>query len=270
MSPSILNSAHDTGEPASNNTGRVRVRHRLRGFDRRPLRRVASLGASGLALFILSFRLVAAESYLATNQVDGIALLPPPPVADSGEQLADLASARLVFNNAGEHERERAEKQATLHIFKFAPAIGDFLQPRKFPKVERLLERSKASVREPLNTAKEYWKRKRPYEADANLKYGKAEASFSYPSGHSTVGTVQALVLAELFPEQRDAILEAGRQIGWDRVVIGKHYPTDIYAGRTLGQAIVRELKVNTEFQRDFAEAKSEVGTARASLNSGK
>ena len=74
---------------------------------------------------------------------------------------------------------------------------------------------------------------------------------------------MQALLLAELFPERKEAILAIGRNIGWDRVLIGKHFPTDIYAGRMLGQAIVRELLANPAFQHDLAEAKAEVQAAQ-------
>jgi hypothetical protein len=37
---------------------------------------------------------------------------------------------------------------------------------------------------------------------------------------------------------------------------------TDIYAGRVFAQAIVREMKANPNFRRDFAEAKGELATA--------
>ncbi len=39
-------------------------------------------------------------------------------------------------------------------------------------------------------------------------------------------------------------------------------YPTDIYAGRVLGQGIVRELKASPDFQREFAEIKAEIEAA--------
>ncbi|HCL92044.1 MAG TPA: PA-phosphatase, partial [Verrucomicrobia subdivision 3 bacterium] len=45
----------------------------------------------------------------------------------------------------------------------------------------------------------------------------------------------------------------------WDRVLIGKHFPTDIHAARTLGQAIAREFLASPAFQRDLAEAQAEV-----------
>jgi len=62
---------------------------------------------------------------------------------------------------------------------------------------------------------------------------------------------------------QRDTILAEGRTIGWHRVQIGRHYPTDIYAGRVLGQAIVQQLKKSERFKKDFAEAKSEIAAAK-------
>jgi acid phosphatase (class A) len=71
------------------------------------------------------------------------------------------------------------------------------------------------------------------------------------------------MLLAELFPDRKEAILATGRDIGWDRVLLGKHFPTDIYAGRVLGQAIVRELLANPAFQHDLAEAKAEMRAAQ-------
>jgi len=70
-------------------------------------------------------------------------------------------------------------------------------------------------------------------------------------------------VLAEVFPEKKEAILQIGRDIGWDRVLIGKHFLSDIQAGRVLGQAIVRELLASPAFQHDLAEAKAEIRSAQ-------
>jgi len=82
--------------------------------------------------------------------------------------------------------------------------------------------------------------------------------------GEGGVGsTVVALVLADLLPDRREEILAVGRDLGWHRVWIARHYPTDIYAGRVLAQAIVRELKSSPAFQRDFAQLKSEIERAK-------
>ena len=212
-----------------------------------------------LLLLSLVGQLLAGEGFLAPNQPDGVALLPPPPVTNSAEYAADLASARDVFKARTPEEQRRAEKDANLSLYNFAPAIGSFFQPGKFPKMEALFENVRTNIAEAINTPKNHWKRQRPYEVDPELSLGKPEASSSYPSGHSTRGTVQSLLLADLFPEQREAILRFGCDIGWDRVLIGKHFPTDVYAGRVLGRAIVRELMASATFQRDLAEAKAEV-----------
>jgi acid phosphatase (class A) len=94
---------------------------------------------------------------------------------------------------------------------------------------------------------------------DKDLTLGDPEPSFGYPSGHSTRGTVYSLILAEIFPEKSKPILVIGRDIGWDRVLIGKHFTSDVQAGRVLGKAIVRELLASPSFQQDLAEAKAEV-----------
>jgi acid phosphatase (class A) len=200
-----------------------------------------------------------AEQYLRPHQLDGIALLAPPPAPNSAEQAADLAIVRIVFKARTAEELARATKGANLSIFNFAPAIGDFFQPGKFPKMEALFDDVKTNILESVNVPKNHWNRLRPYQLDPGLVVGTPEINASYPSGHSSKGTVQALLLAELFPEKREAILEMGRTIGWDRVRIGKHFPTDIYAGRVLGQAIVRELMANANFRKNLDEVKKEI-----------
>jgi acid phosphatase (class A) len=228
-------------------------------------RRQARCGrALSLCLLLLVAPSLLADSYyLALDHPDGVALLAPPPAPGSAEEAADLASARAVFKGRTPADEARASKDYSLSIFLFAPAVGSVLQPGKLPKTEALFQKVKKDITEPLDTAKDHWQRRRPYQMDEQLSFGPPEKSFGYPSGHSTRGTVEALLLAELFPEKKEAVLAIGRNIGWDRVLIGKHFPTDIYAGRVLGQAIVRELLASPAFQHDLAEAKAEVQAAQ-------
>jgi acid phosphatase (class A) len=230
-----------------------------------------------LSLFLFSWLalistgpLLAQEHYLPPGHPDGVALLAPPPAAGSEEAAADLATARKVFKHRTHAEELRANKDAGLSLFLFAPAIGDDFKPGKFPKVEELFNRVKAEIGDPINAPKNYWKRQRPYQVDPRLSLGKPEDNYSYPSGHSTRGTVYSLMMAEIFPEKRDAILAIGRDIGWDRVLIGKHFPTDVQAGRVLGQAIFRELMASPAFQRDLADAKAEAHQPQAAAVVGK
>ena len=218
-------------------------------------------------------RLFADTPYLAPGHPDGIALLAPPPAPGSAEEASDLAAVRAAVQGRTPVEKARAMKDSTLSFSLFAAVIGPVFQPGKLPKTDALLEKVKSEIGDAINIPKDHWKRLRPYQMDENLSLGKPEPSFGYPSGHSARGTVYALVVAELFPEKKEAILLIGRNIGWDRVLIGKHFPTDIYAGRVLGKAIVRELMASSAFQHDLAEAKAEIRAAQhapALIESGK
>jgi acid phosphatase (class A) len=219
-----------------------------------------ALLALNLALAVLPLR---ADQYLAPGEPNGLALLPPPPAADSPEQAADLELSRSVIKSRTHADEVKAMKDETLALMIFAPAIGNDFNATNYPKVAALYLKVKREVGDIINIPKDHYLRKRPYQIDASLLYGKPEGSSSYPSGHSTRGTLYSLILAEIFPEKRAAIEEMGRQIGWDRVLIGKHFLTDVRAGRMLGLAIFHDLMASPSFQHDLAEAKAEA-TAKA------
>jgi acid phosphatase (class A) len=197
--------------------------------------------------------------YLPAGKPNYVALLAPPPLPDSLEQAADLQTVREVYHACPSKDMAIAYSQKKFNIFTFRPAIGDFFQPGKFPETEEFFHKVQSDAEAVTDQAKDYYKRPRPYFTDPGLANGKLEKSYSYPSGHSTESMVLALVLADLFPDRQDAIIGIARGIGWHRVMIARHYPTDIYAGRVLAQAIVRQMKKSDAFQTDFAAAKAEI-----------
>lgn len=201
-----------------------------------------------------------AERHYLSNTNFALQLLPPPPEPASLEQAADLTEVMLAHRGLGSNAVAFARSEKHVFIFTFAPVIGSFFQTNRFPKTEAFFQRVLKETDAAVDAGKDFWMRPRPYLVDTNLLDGAVEKfSGSYPSGHSTRGTVFALLLSELFPDRRDTILAKGREIGWHRVMLGKHYPTDIYAGRVLGQSIVRQMKTNHAFRHDFSEAKTEI-----------
>jgi acid phosphatase (class A) len=221
-----------------------------------------------LAFFAASLRAGETKSnYLASGQPDPIALLAPPPVAGSAEDAADLETTFRAYSAATPAERAQGIDEIKLTLFHFAPVIGPWFTPGKFPKTEALFKRVETETKAVTNLAKKHWQRIRPYHADParfpDAIEHEERTDYSYPSGHSTRATVFALLLAELFPDKREALLALSRNIGWHRVLGGVHYPTDIYAGRVLGQAVVREFLANPVFQHDLAEAKAELAAAQ-------
>jgi acid phosphatase (class A) len=201
--------------------------------------------------------------YLTGKKPNAIELLAPPPLPDSPEQAADMAEVRAVYHAATSNEINAAYSEKKFSIFNFTPAIGDFFQSNSLPKTTAFFERVQTDAETVTDNAKDFYKRPRPYTTDPTLANGKLEKSFSYPSGHSTESMVLALVLTDLFPDKHDAIIAEARTIGWHRVEIARHYPTDIYAGRVLAQAIVKQLEKNDDFQKDLAEAKAEIAAAQ-------
>src|SRR5277367_1028179 len=153
-------------------------------------------------------------NYLPVGQPDAIVLLAPPPLPGSPEQTADLAEVEAVYHAAPSNDVAVAFTEKRFSIFNFTPAIGDFFQPGKFPKTEAFFSRLQTDAETVTDNAKDYYKRPRPYVTDPTLINGKLEKSFSYPSGHSTESMVLALVLADLFPDQHDAIIAHARTMG--------------------------------------------------------
>jgi len=205
--------------------------------------------------------------YLTAGKPNAVTLLAPPPLPDTPEQAADIAEVRAVYHAASSNDVAVAFSEKKFSVFNFTPAIGTFFQSNNLPKTTAFFERVQKDAAAVTDNAKVYYKRPRPYVFDPSLASGKLEKSFSYPSGHSTESMVLALVLADLFPDQHDAILAEARAIGWHRVEIARHYPTDIYAGHVFAQAIVREMKASPDFQRDFAEVKAELAAAQSAGN---
>jgi acid phosphatase (class A) len=201
--------------------------------------------------------------FLAPKKPDVIALLAPPPLLDSPEQAADMATVRQVYHAAGSNDVAAAYSEKKFSVYNFAPAVGSFFQSNNLPQTTAFFEHVQTDAAIVTDGAKLFYKRPRPFVTDPTLVNGQLEKSFSYPSGHSTESMVLALVLAEVFPDRSDAIIATARGIGWRRVEIARHYPTDIYAGRVLARAIVGEMNASPEFQKEIAAVEKEISEAR-------
>jgi acid phosphatase (class A) len=211
---------------------------------------------------ITAFAKESALNYLADGKPDAAALLAPPPLLDSAEQAADLSEVREVYHSATSNDVAAAYSEKKFSVFNFAEAVGPYFQPDKLPKTAAFFEKVQSDAATVTDLGKDYFKRPRPFVTDPSLANGKLEKSFSYPSGHSTESMVLALVLADLIPDKHDAIIAHARMIGWHRVEIARHYPTDIFAGRTLAIAIVKQFKKSDAFQKEFEAAKAELDAA--------
>jgi acid phosphatase (class A) len=143
----------------------------------------------------------------------------------------------------------------------FGPEIG-VLSSEEVEALETLMDEVVETVTTETRHFKIHYARVRPYNKDRSIApcIHKPKGDQSYPSAHAAAGVVAGSVLEKLFPRRADAIREAGLQIGENRVIGGVHHPSDVKAGRELGEQIWEALQEDSAFKRDLAKAKRALG----------
>lgn len=61
----------------------------------------------------------------------------------------------------------------------------------------------------------------------------------SFPSGHTTTAFALATVLSLWYPRGRWVWGGGAVLVGWSRIILGSHFPSDVLAGAVLGVAVV-------------------------------
>jgi decaprenylphosphoryl-5-phosphoribose phosphatase len=69
---------------------------------------------------------------------------------------------------------------------------------------------------------------------------GRAQVTFSFPSGHAATSFTGATMLAALLPGARAPLTAAAALMALTRPYLGVHYPSDVMVGAVLGQAVGR------------------------------
>ncbi|MEJ2054777.1 MAG: phosphatase PAP2 family protein [Calditrichaceae bacterium] len=83
---------------------------------------------------------------------------------------------------------------------------------------------------------KRYVKRLRPFEKMDNIKHLIVPPDkYSFPSGHTAAAFVMATVFSYHFPAVSPWLYLAASLIGFSRLYLRVHFPTDVMAGVTLG-----------------------------------
>jgi len=62
----------------------------------------------------------------------------------------------------------------------------------------------------------------------------------SFPSAHATFSFMMATLLAYWVPRYQIVFFIVAGFIGWTRIYLGLHYPTDVIAGAILGYGVTK------------------------------
>lgn len=213
------------------------------------------------------------EYYTSTNAegLDSVLILPQPPAINSLEFLVDQAR----YQEGKTLRNSPAGKQAIddaiglkLHEV-FSDAFGLQLSKEKTPAIFNLIYSVAGELGDmATRSAKRKYYRTRPYVFyNETTCYPQEEKELanngSYPSGHSARGWGLALILAEINPANKEAILKRGFDIGQSRVICGYHWQSDVDAGRLAGAAGVATLQANPKFRANLEEAKKEFASLK-------
>lgn len=214
------------------------------------------------------------NGYLDRKQLpNSLALLPPPPAANSPQAATDMDTYRSTRALRNTPRWALAAKDAEL---KFAAAASTFacalnipISQEGTPNLNMLLRRTLLDAGLATYAAKDNYNRQRPFVVTGEETCTPAEQPAlakdgSYPSGHASIGWAWALVLVQAAPQNMDALLQRGHAFGQSRVICGVHWQSDVDAGRLIGAATVARLQSDETFSAQVALAREEVAQAQA------
>lgn len=145
----------------------------------------------------------------------------------------------------------------------FQPSAGITLSKDSTPAIYAVVHYARERLRDEAKAMKKTHFRKRPFvqlgEPTLMPEHEKdARSSSSYPSSHSVRGWGIALLLTELMPDRANAILATGYAYGYDRVIAGYHYASDVQAGRLVAAYTMARLHNDRKFIELMEAARAE------------
>ena len=173
-------------------------------------------------------------------------MLPPPPEPGSAAQAFDEEMGREALDQRNTPRWMLAIEDADLRFPKaaetFSCALDASVTEEDPPHLYLLMRRTSFDASLSTRAAKGHYQRIRPFVANKGPMCTPDQEeslmeSGSYPSGHTTLGWMWALILAEIAPERVNTILSQGLAFGESRVVCNVHWESDVVEGRILGTA---------------------------------
>lgn len=197
--------------------------------------------------------------FVKPGMFDIAKVLPEPPAPGSLAAQADLEAVLQAQVGRTPEQVAWVKLIDKDNAFSHASVIGPWCTKENLPATAALLKDVTEDVNAVGALTKKLHARPRPPLVDPRVQpCVPLPTTASYPSGHSTRTFIWALVLAEIFPEQRDALLARAHRVAWSRVLAGVHFPSDTVGGRLLAEAVVAELNKSAAFRAEVEKCRAE------------
>ena len=201
------------------------------------------------------------HDFLAPNAVDYQAVLTPPPAEDSIPAQGEHELAVELDAHRTPEQAAFAKSYEKLDVFKLlAPVLGDWCTAENLPRTAALFRQARAESRPVVEAAKAGWNRSRPYNFNPALTPAVEKPhNTSYPSGHGYDSALYAVLLTAALPDHAADWQKQAALVRWSRLVGGAHYPSDVVAGKILGEAVGREMLKSPKLQQALDEVRAEL-----------
>lgn len=171
----------------------------------------------------------------------------------------DREDFRVILDLQGRRTSAQcaAARAEMSHDFEtFFGNISPFGQPTP-PEVKEFFKNTAADSVAAHKFLKDVYKRDRPFVRDARVKPCLPRVrGYAYPSGHSTMARLFALILSDLAPARRAEFMAKADESALLRVIGGVHHPTDTAAGKVLADTLYKYLKLRPEFSSEMKALK--------------
>ncbi len=172
----------------------------------------------------------------------------PPPSMTSNTQKNDEADLRKVQGTRSKFDCDRANNDVLVSLKNFFGGVGP-LDRIKIEKLSPFFEQIRNDGDYFIQKLKVDYPRKRPFSYMKDLKpCVPKEVTGAYPSGHAVLSRLYALILGDLYPTERRAFETRANLIASDRVLSGVHHPSDVVAGKKIGDLMHAELKKSQKY----------------------
>jgi len=195
--------------------------------------------------------------YLAPEQTAVYTQFPAAPALNSPVDRADRAVMHEWQNKRTAEQCALARSQAYAQFDEFFYDISPFQKPTPM-FVTDFMTHVQHDADIAVSSIKKREHRPRPFLTDSTLEpcLGRING-FSYPSGHSTMSHLDALILSDLVPARRAQFMSRADACALNRVIGGVHNPSDIAAGKDLAELVYRQLKESKKFRDDMEKLRS-------------